>query len=162
VILPEVAPVKPPPQPTNDWLSHGTGETKAEQNVRVDVARQNYIDADGEIRVITDPTQLHHIASDKSSIYTERFEEIFEKGGLSLQHPANLISIEGHKGAHGPAYHEAILTRLTDAVAEKAPYTPEYRSALVEALQEAKRDLCRDGRYGSDRSPLNDMVTGKK
>jgi hypothetical protein len=114
-----------------------------------------YIDRDGKINVIKDPTQIHHVASDKDSNYTAIFVEIFEKANMTLQNPENLISIEGHRGAHGPDYHRIVLARLNAAVKDKKPYSPEYIAALKEALRGLKQDITRKG------STLNDLVTGK-
>jgi hypothetical protein len=66
------------------------------------------------------------------------------------------VKIEGHKGAHGPDYHEAVLKRLQGAVKDKTPYSQEYKDALLGGLRALKQDVGRPG------SPLNNIVTGKK
>ena len=162
--------IAPPPPGTSDkselpgkrdpkdgelQLSPSSKETPAQRRER-ELAKQEYKKKGGEITVIKDPTQLHHIASDKSKKYTHIFEEIFENAGMTLQDKANLISIEGHKGAHGSNYHEAILARLREAVKGLAAHSQEYKDALIKALGELKKDLARPGSY------LNDLVTGKK
>jgi hypothetical protein len=128
-------------------------KTAKTSNAQIDRERQQFFDSGKNKRVITEPAQAHHIASDKSSKYSPQFEKIFEDGGMSLQDPANLVSIEGHGNAHGPDYHEAVLKRLRKAIENKSPGTPEYREALRKELVSLKRDLDRPG------STLNNLVT---
>lgn len=61
--------------------------------------------------------QIHHIATDKAikSGFTEKFQQIFERAGKSLQDPANKVFLEGHAGRHSPAYHQYVLDRLQNA-----------------------------------------------
>jgi hypothetical protein len=145
-----------PPRPSNDWISKRKSDTKAQQNEAAQASKNSYIDAGGVVRVIKDPTQLHHVASDKSSVYTPEFEEIFEKGNLGLQDPENKIEIEGHKGAHGPDYNEPILRRIQDAVKGLTAHSQAYRDALIGALRGIKKELAEVGSY------LNRLVTGRK
>jgi RHS repeat-associated protein len=61
--------------------------------------------------------QIHHVATDKSvkSGLTQKFEQIFERAGMSLQDPANKVFIEGHAGRHARSYHQYVLGRLQQA-----------------------------------------------
>jgi hypothetical protein len=61
--------------------------------------------------------QIHHIATDKSikSGYTEAFERIFKKAGMTLDDAANKVDLPGHAGRHSPKYHEYVLSRLRGA-----------------------------------------------
>lgn len=74
---------------------------------------------------------------------------------MSLQDKENLISIEGHKGAHGPEYHDVILRRLDAALKDKPAYTQAYKDALVSTLNAAKQEIKTTGTY------LNNLVTRK-
>ncbi|WP_177241561.1 AHH domain-containing protein [Stigmatella aurantiaca] len=67
----------------------------------------------------------HHIASDKFSTsthsggpWTPRYQELFDKAGMSLDDAANKVRIPGHKGPHPQEYHEEIFRRLRDATLE--------------------------------------------
>jgi hypothetical protein len=64
----------------------------------------------------------HHIATDKwteathsGGPWTPRFQNIFDRAGMSLNDPANIVRIRGHKGPHPQEYHEEIYRRLDDA-----------------------------------------------
>jgi hypothetical protein len=61
----------------------------------------------------------HHIATDKNKIagerWTEKFQEIFDDAGVSLQDPRNKVVVAGHKGPHPKEYHELVFNRLTEA-----------------------------------------------
>ncbi len=67
----------------------------------------------------------HHIASDKFSTsthsggpWTPRYQELFDKAGMSLDDAANKVRVPGHKGPHPQEYHEEIFRRLRDATLE--------------------------------------------
>ena len=67
----------------------------------------------------------HHIATDKwteathsGGPWTPRFQKIFDRAGMSLNDPANIVRIRGHKGPHPQEYHEEIYRRLDVATTE--------------------------------------------
>jgi hypothetical protein len=102
----------------------------------------------------------HHIATNKwwKSIKNEgpwspRFQRIFDKAGMSLDDPANIVHVKGHKGPHPQEYHRVILQRLTDATAECRTMR-QCREALTAEL----RDLA--GEIATPGSDLNRLVTG--
>jgi len=64
----------------------------------------------------------HHIATNKNYVsglrggpWSPRFEELFERGGLSLGDELNKVRLPEHFGPHPEAYHREIFDRLTDA-----------------------------------------------
>jgi hypothetical protein len=87
--------------------------------------------------------QLHHVATDKAikSGFTEAFQRIFAKAGMSLQHPANKVVLEGHAGRHAASYHQHVLQRLqasTDGLSGQA-----YTQALLAELGALRAELIR-------------------
>ncbi|MFD3523518.1 SpvB/TcaC N-terminal domain-containing protein [Streptomyces sp. NPDC058653] len=154
-------PRKAPPRPSDDWLGERARGEKEKREADKAI-RETYLDAGGVIRVIKDPVQEHHVATDKDTEFKPQFVGIFEKASvpgqdpLTLQSRENRIEIEGHKGAHGRGYHEVVIARLRKAVEGKGDYTQEYRDALTAELQNLKKDLVKIGH------PLNDIVTRRK
>jgi hypothetical protein len=61
----------------------------------------------------TKPNQIHHIATNKSSAFTPKFNEIVGKYGLELDEEFNKVLVP-HQGRHPIAYHEYILSRIKD------------------------------------------------
>jgi hypothetical protein len=129
-------------------------ETRAQEQARKNDVK-TFVDNGGKIRVIKEPTELHHIATDKSQKYTPELEQLFEGAGLTLQSPINKISIEGHRGPHGPDYNVAVLQSLKRAVKGLTPHTPEYKEKFEEEMKKLRGDVATPGRY------LNKLVTGK-
>jgi len=91
--------------------------------------------------------EVHHIATvenEKSTLrggpWTQRFKEIFDKAGMSMEEQANNVVLAGHKGPHPQAYHEAVYRRLRDAT-KACQGTVDCRSALVAELREMAREL---------------------
>ena len=57
----------------------------------------------------------HHILSNKNSTYTPQFTKIvYDKYGIPLNDPANIVSLPGHKGRHTNAYHDIMLWSLEE------------------------------------------------
>jgi hypothetical protein len=86
--------------------------------------------------------EIHHIATDKHKTkYTEIFEDIFNEGGLNLNHWANKVALQGHKGRHRHEYHKEVLNHLKDMVSlgKKEAYKLGYDFA-----SEAAKDLIAD------------------
>lgn len=70
----------------------------------------------------------HHIASDKFSTsannggpWTPRYQELFDKAGMSLDDAANKVRVPGHKGPHPQEYHEEIF--VPGGTDERTPTT---------------------------------------
>jgi hypothetical protein len=64
----------------------------------------------------------HHIATDKwteathsGGPWTPRFQDIFDRAGMSLNDPANKVRVRGHVGPHPQEYHEEVYRRLDEA-----------------------------------------------
>jgi hypothetical protein len=85
---------------------------------------------------------IHHLASDKSSVFTPLFRSLFDKAGLSLQSAWNRMRLPGHVGPHGSSYNQYILKRLRDAV--DGTTGAGYRRALIGELRAIRREI----RYG--------------
>jgi len=86
-------------------------------------------------------SQIHHIATDKSIVsgFTDAFEKLFAKAGMSLQDEENLVELEGHAGRHSNEYHQYVLDTLNDAT--KGLSGPAFRGALVDALRQLRNEL---------------------
>jgi hypothetical protein len=87
--------------------------------------------------------QKHHIATDKNwkseargGPWSPVFFVIFSRGGITLQHPKNIVEVPGHKGPHPQRYHEIVFDRLTKATEGLEPGSEAYRQALLRALDE--------------------------
>ena len=61
----------------------------------------------------TKPKQLHHYATDKNSIYTQKFEKITKRYNLDLDGDWNKELLP-HQGRHPNAYHEFILSEMEE------------------------------------------------
>lgn len=106
-----------------------------------------------------DDNHAHHLATnknDKSELnggpWTPRFEDFFERAGMSLDDPANIVYLRGHKGPHPEEYHTEIFKRLRDALGNCRPGT-ECRARLIEELDRIAGDVCRPG------AKLNKLAT---
>jgi hypothetical protein len=149
-------------------------ETTAESDKRHEEETKQFEEAGGKKTVITGKVQIHHIASNKgdalrpgsSKTYADLFRDMFRAAGLGfdksgnalidpLNDAINLISIEDHEGPHGLDYNEAIFNRLSGAVKDLKPGTPEYREAFIKAFNEGglRKDVSTKGTY------LNDLAT---
>jgi hypothetical protein len=77
--------------------------------------------------------QNHHIATNKNSLWTPKFDELFKKGGLNFEDEANKLGLEGHLGRHPDAYHEWVYNRLK-AVTEGLNTEADIAAALRKEL----------------------------
>ncbi|HYO58275.1 AHH domain-containing protein, partial [Archangium sp.] len=105
--------------------------------------------------------QRHHLCTNKNDTsestggpWTPRFEEFFERAGVSLDDPANIVYLRDHKGPHPEEYHREIFKRLRDALGT-CRTRAECRASLVRALDEIAGDICTPG------SRLNKLATRK-
>lgn len=96
---------------------------------------------DGDIVTVT-YVERHHIASDKSkkSGFTAKYQELFDRAGMSLQDPDNIVELEGHKGAYTKKYKQKVLDYLTDVLSgidknDKEKNEEALRNALKELRQ---------------------------
>jgi hypothetical protein len=102
----------------------------------------------------------HHIATDKwwkstnnAGPWSPQFQKIFDKAGMSLNDPANIVRVKGHKGPHPQEYHETIFQRLSEAT-EGCRTMQKCREALTAELRDLAGEIVTPG------SDLNRLVTG--
>lgn len=84
---------------------------------------------------------IHHLFTNKfwksflrGGPWSPKFEKIFKRAGLGLDGEYNKVKVPGHKGPHPKAYHVYIYEKLLLAIEGLAPYTPEYRNAVLDVL----------------------------
>jgi hypothetical protein len=106
-----------------------------------------------------DGSKRHHIATVRNreseargGPWTQRFEELFEEAGLSLEDAANTVYLKGHYGPHPQAYHQTVLTRLRLAT-EGCPDIATCRRLLTDELRSIAEEICTPG------SMLNGLLT---
>jgi hypothetical protein len=103
----------------------------------------------------------HHIATDKNDIsdasggpWTPGFKDLFDRAGMSLNDPANLVNLIGHVGPHPEEYHQEVYERLQLALGH-CRTAAECRSRLIAELDKLAADICKPG------SRLNKLLTRK-
>ncbi|HYH98160.1 AHH domain-containing protein [Hyalangium sp.] len=101
----------------------------------------------------------HHIATDKwteathnGGPWTPKFQKIFDRAGMSLNDPANIVRIRGHKGPHPQEYHEEVFKRLNEAV-EDCSSIKQCRESLTKALRGLADEIATEG------TKLNKLIT---
>lgn len=94
----------------------------------------------------------HHIATIENwtstltgGPWSQTFEEIFRKAGMTLDDVANVVRIPGHRGPHSRAYHQELFRRLSDAT--KGLKDKSYRDALIRELRLIARDIQTPGTH---------------
>jgi RHS repeat-associated protein len=106
---------------------------------------------------------VHHIASNKSNIWSNGFRDLFRKYGMGkfkngkersdvLNDPLNKIAVPGHYGPHPPEMHREIYTRLNNAGIAKGEtgFRAELEALRKEAVQVGTRlnqQLTRTGEW---------------
>ncbi|WAM23915.1 AHH domain-containing protein [Myxococcus sp. NMCA1] len=95
--------------------------------------------------------QVHHICTDKNTVsdvnggpWTPEFERLFNRAGMKLSDPANLVRIRGHKGPHPAEYHGVVLRRLS-FVMRSCRGVAQYQAALRGELAKIAQELVRTG-----------------
>lgn len=103
-------------------------------------------------------SQEHHIATNKfpkslrkGGPWTPRFQAIFDKAGMSLNDPSNIVSVLGHKGPHPREYHQAVYDRLKGATQDATG--ADYEQRLRAELNSIANDAQTSG------SQINDWLT---
>ncbi|HZH15115.1 MAG TPA: AHH domain-containing protein [Archangium sp.] len=101
----------------------------------------------------------HHLCTNKNDIsessggpWTPRFETLFEKAGMSLEDPVNIIYLRDHKGPHPEAYHREVFKRLNDELVT-CRTRAECRAKLMDELDRIAGEVCTPG------STLNKLAT---
>jgi hypothetical protein len=89
---------------------------------------------------------FHDIASNKSfkSGFTKSYQNIFNKAGMSLEDPENIVYLKGHNGVHTIAYKQYVL-RYFDKQTKGFSGTA-YKQALQQALNDLKIQLIKNPR----------------
>ncbi|RKI59069.1 hypothetical protein D7X55_26185 [Corallococcus sp. AB049A] len=105
------------------------------------------------------PGPKHHIASDKFSTstanggpWTPRYQQLFDKAGMSLNDAENQVHVPGHRGPHPQEYHEEVFERLRLATST-CRTIQQCRVDLTEALRLLAKELT------TENSWLNKLVT---
>nr|WP_244981450.1 AHH domain-containing protein [Corallococcus exercitus] len=105
------------------------------------------------------PGPKHHIASDKFSTstanggpWTPRYQQLFDKAGMSLNDPENQVHVPGHKGPHPQEYHEEVFERLRLATST-CRTIQQCRIDLTAALRILAKELVTENTW------LNKLVT---
>ncbi len=98
-----------------------------------------------------DDNQAHHIATDKNDTsevsggpWTPRFKALFDRAGMSLDAPANILYLRNHKGPHPEDYHAEVYKRLQDAL-EDCQTQAECGRRIMDALDEIAGEICTPG-----------------
>ena len=102
--------------------------------------------------------QKHHICTDKSTTpgtnggpWTPDFKVMFDRAGMSMQDPANLVDLPDHFGPHPEVYHDYVYTYLQEQTVGLEGQ--EYTDAFKQALLNLKTEITTPGSY------LNTLVT---
>lgn len=102
----------------------------------------------------------HHIATNKwwksthnDGPWSPEFQKIFDKAGMSLNDPANIVRVKGHKGPHPLEYHERVFERLTNAT-RGCRTMQQCREALTAELRKLGQEIATPG------TKFNRLVTG--
>jgi hypothetical protein len=101
----------------------------------------------------------HHIATicnekdtRRGGPWTPRFQRIFARAGMSMEDPANKMSLPGHYGPHPERYHELVLKELDEAT-QTCRSVVDCREALTGALRKLAKQIATQG------TELNRLVT---
>ncbi|WP_309894842.1 AHH domain-containing protein [Archangium sp.] len=121
---------------TGVWLA--TGVKAAQQSVC----------GDGKTK---DGSKRHHIATVRNrdaevrgGPWTQRFETLFFRAGMTLEDPMNTVHLKGHYGPHPEAYHQEVYRRLNLALFG-CPNTEVCRGRLVAELRRIAEEICNPG-----------------
>jgi len=108
---------------------------------------------------VTADVHEHHIASNKFSKstknggpWTPRYQDIFDRAGMSLDDPANKVRVKGHQGPHPKEYHEEVYRRLDEATSDCSSMA-QCRTALTKMLEKLAWEI------SSENTWLNKLVT---
>ncbi len=101
----------------------------------------------------------HHLATDKNDIsdasggpWTPRFKDLFDRAGMRLDEPANIVYLIGHMGPHPKEYHAEVFRLLRVALGD-CQTQADCRSRLIGALDRIAGEVCTSG------SKLNKLAT---
>ncbi len=93
----------------------------------------------------------HHIATDKNDTsdvsggpWTPRFKRLFDRAGMSLDDPANIVYLIGHVGPHPREYHEEVFNLLRIALG-KCRTQADCHDRLKNSLDRIAGEICTSG-----------------
>ena len=115
-------------------------------NLEIEDSHTYYV-SDREVLVHNDcNVERHHIASDKSkkSGFTAKYQELFDRAGMSLQDPDNIVELEGHKGAHTKNYKQKVLNYLTNVLSRIDKNDKEKNEEALRGALKKLRQLLLD------------------
>ncbi|WP_223753981.1 AHH domain-containing protein [Myxococcus sp. RHSTA-1-4] len=95
--------------------------------------------------------QVQHVHQQRGA-WTPRYQEIFDREGMSLDDAANQIRVPGHKGPHPRESHEEVYERLDEATST-CKSIERCREALTKILGVLAREVSKQG------TKLNRLVT---
>lgn len=103
----------------------------------------------------------HHLATNKNEKsnnsggpWTPRFKRLFDRAGMSLDDPANIIYLLGHVGPHPAEYHAEVFKRIREVLGN-CKTEASCRIKLLNALDMIAGEVCTPG------SQLNKLVMRK-
>jgi hypothetical protein len=103
--------------------------------------------------------KAHHLATNKNDIsnasggpWTPLLKRLFDRAGMSLDDPANIVYLMGHVGPHPEEYHEEVFNHLRAALGD-CKLQVDCRNRLTKALDRIAGDVCTSG------SKLNKLAT---
>lgn len=103
--------------------------------------------------------RVHHIATNKwweathnGGPWSPKFQELFDRAGMSLDDEVNTVRVRGHQGPHPRKYHEEVYERLKEALG-RCRSIQRCSEALVKELQSMGAEISTEG------SRLNLLVT---
>ena len=95
--------------------------------------------------------QGHHLATDKNDVspaqggpWTPQFKRLFDRAGMSLNDPANIVYLVGHVGPHPEEYHSSVFKQIRDAMGECETHA-DCRDSLIRALDMLASEICKRG-----------------
>ncbi|MFL5352859.1 AHH domain-containing protein [Archangium sp.] len=101
----------------------------------------------------------HHIATNKwndathsGGPWTPKFQQLFDKAGMSLDDPANKVRVKDHLGPHPREYHEHVFETLREAT-RTCRTVQQCQTLLTKALERLAQQITTDG------TQLNKLVT---
>src|SRR5262249_48795294 len=135
------------------------GVRRAKGGGHLDANAVKCLEAEAKVAHNSVSGPVHHIATNKNWVSTLRggpwspkFQQIFQKAGMTLEDVANKVRIPGHAGPHPEVYHQAIFDRLTSAT--QGLSGKAYKDALLRELESLAREAQTAG------SSLNRLLTG--
>ena len=94
------------------------------------------------------PTQMHHFATNKHSLFTPQMNEIADQFGLKLDEAWNKAKLP-HLGRHPNAYHNFVLSGMKKAAAEaggsRAKLLELFEQYVIKPVQQNPELLRKSG-----------------